>query len=94
MHADGRECRTNPPHHLHIRGAGPITRCNGIHDTQYVPLHHAHEIQVVFALRHVAEMLDEVHDVRTVVHGILAAHPLDLWAFGNVEREARPTYSF
>ena len=49
---------------------------------------------MVFALRHVAEMLDEVHYVRTVVHGILAAQPLDLWTLGDAEWEARPTYSF
>ena len=85
MHVDGRECSTDPPHNLHIRSPRPITRCNGIHNTQYVSLHHAHEIQVIFALRHVAEMLDEVHYVRTVVHRILAAHPLDLWALGDAE---------
>ena len=75
------ECRTHPPHNLHIRRPRPITRCNSIHNPQYIPLHHAHEIQVVFALSHVAEVLDEVHYICAVVHRILTAHPLALHSY-------------
>ena len=69
----------HPPHDLYVRGSRSVARRDGVHDAQDVPLHHAHEVEVVFALGHVAEVLDEVHDVRAVVHGVLTARSLALW---------------
>ena len=65
---DKGEEGTHSPDDLDVRGAGSIARCDGVHDAQDIPLHHADEIEVVFALGHVAEVLDEVHDVGAVVH--------------------------
>lgn len=67
----GGNRRTHPPHDFHVCGPGSIAGCDGIHDTQDISLHHAHKVEVVFALGHVAEVLDEVHDVCSIVHGIL-----------------------
>lgn len=89
-----RECRPHPPHNLHIRRPGPIAGRNSVHDTQYVPLHHADEIEVVFALGHVAKVFDEVHYVGAIIHGILAARQSALQTLGDEEQKARPTYSF
>ena len=72
---DWGEGRTHPSHDLDIRGPGSITGCDGVHDAEYVPLHHAHEVEVVFTLGHVAEVLDEVHYIRAVVHVILDSRP-------------------
>lgn len=56
---------------FHIRGAGPIARSHGVDDSKDIPLYHAHELEVVFAPRHVAELFDEEHDVGAVVHVVL-----------------------
>ena len=61
----------HPPNDLDVRGAGAVARRHGVDHAVYVALHHAHEVEVVLALRHVAQVLDEVHDVGPVVHGIL-----------------------
>ena len=67
----GEVGETHPPHHLDIRSPGPITRRDGVDDAQDIPLHHADEVEVVLALGHVAEVLDEVHYISTIIHGIL-----------------------
>ena len=64
---------TNPPHNFHVCSAGAVAWSDGVDYAQDVPLHHADEVEVVFALGHVAEVLDEVHDVCAVVHGVLGA---------------------
>ena len=63
--------KTHPSHDLDVRGPGSITRCDGVDNAKDISLHHAHEVEVVFSLGHVAEVLDEVHYICTVVHRIL-----------------------
>lgn len=61
-----------PADDLHVRGPGSVARCHGVDDSEDVSLHHTHEVEVGFPLGHVAEVFDEVHDVRAVVHGVLS----------------------
>ena len=60
-----------PPDNFDICRSGSIARGNSIHDLKNVFLHHRNEICVIFPLRHVAKMLDEVHNIGAVIHGIL-----------------------
>jgi len=58
-------------HDFDVGGASAIAGCYCVHDEEDVLLHHPHEVEVAFALGHVTEVLDEVHDVGAVVHGAL-----------------------
>jgi len=58
-------------HNFHIRGTSPIARSHGINNPQNIPLHHSHKLEMVFAPRHVAQLLDEEHDVGAIVHVVL-----------------------
>ena len=52
-------------------GTRSIQRCHGIYDADDVALDVGDPGIGLFALGHIAKVLDEVHDVRTVVHGTL-----------------------
>jgi hypothetical protein len=61
---------THAAHDFDIGGAGPITRRNGVNDPEDIALHHADVVWLVVALGHVTQVLDEVHNVGTGVHGV------------------------
>jgi len=56
---------------LNVRSSRTVFGGGGVDDTEDVALHHADIIEVVFTGGHVAEVLDEIHDVGAVVHGVL-----------------------
>lgn len=70
----GYEMRAYPSDDLNIGRSRAVTRRYGIYDCQDVLLHHPHIVRVVLALGHVAEVLNEVHDVCPVVHRVLEKH--------------------
>lgn len=59
------------PHNLDVSSARSIGWRNSFNHTYNVPLHHADVIIVVLASGHVAEVLDKVHDIGAVVHGVV-----------------------
>lgn len=61
----------HPSHNFYVCGAGAIAGCNCVYDSEDVALHHADEVEVVFTLGYFAKVLDEIHNVCTVVHGVL-----------------------
>ena len=66
-------------HYFHVGSSRPIARRNCINDSQDIPLHHSDELEVVFSLRHVAKVLNEVHDICAVVHIVLDLLALNLF---------------
>jgi hypothetical protein len=56
---------------LDVRSSGTVFGGGGVDDAEDIPLHHADIVEVVFAGGHVTEVLDEVHDIGAVVHGVL-----------------------
>ena len=58
------------PHNPHVRRPASIPRANGLHHPQYVPLHHPHKLDGPLFTRQIAQMLDEIHNIRPVVHGV------------------------
>ena len=60
--------------HFDVCGTGAVVWNHGVYDSEDVPLHHADKVEVVLLLGRVAEVLDEVHDVCSVVHGVLASY--------------------
>ena len=85
---------THPPHDLDVGRPGAVARRDGVHDAQYVPLHHADEVGVVLAQGHVAEVLDEVHDVCAVVHGELPRAPTGQLSGCGSRKSEEPTDPF
>lgn len=74
----GKRGGAYPSNDFDVGGARAVTRRYGVDDAVYVALHHAHKVEVVLALGHVAEVFDKVHDVGSVVHGILPCVSLDV----------------
>ena len=57
-----------PSHDLDVCCSRPIARCYGIDNYEDILLHHPNEIEVALSLGHITEVLDEIHDICTVVH--------------------------
>ena len=72
MGIEGGQEQSYPSDDLDVGGSRSIAGSNSVHDHQDILLHHSDKIQVIFSLGHVAEMLDEVHDIRPVVHRVLS----------------------
>ena len=69
-----RVTKTYPSNDLDVRSSRAVARSYRINDSENILLHHADEILMVLSLRHVTKMLDEIHDICTIIHGILQNH--------------------
>lgn len=68
------EGETHFPYYLYVCSSRSITRSYSIHHPINILLHHLHEFNVVFFLRHITQMLNEIHDIRPIIHGVLVDH--------------------